>query len=145
MSTDPTPANRVLRGPAHAHNDGPCGDSCYEPTTADASAFLQAVTQAGTPATTAPPPALEEHVEIWEALRTLQDRLDHAEGALRQSDYAAAMSIRASAVAYAVPLVEGIAARYTLDGEATRAELLKTAVMVMTLLSPDVSTDEPEE
>jgi len=106
--------------------------------TPEASAFLQAVTAAGVPAVL--PPPVEEHEELWAALKTLQDRLDTVDAVhawTGESDLEAAQRLRVTGLGMAAPIVQALVAnRFVSSADEAASALISITATVFALLSP---------
>ena len=162
MTAADEPAAGTLNGPAWAHRDGPCDDSCYGLTAAstpapqqvapeDAEGFLASMRAAAgatpLPAVVALPGAggtvtpLDEHEDLWAALNRHTDRLAALEAGA-ESDLSYARRIRETAVAYAVPIVQSIVAQRGLDADAAGEQLRLLTVRLVALLAEPPTVEE---
>lgn len=130
-------AGRELTGPAHAHLDAPCDETCYEPAPVappapDIRGYLAEFRRKfATHVPAVIPPAEEEVDEVWAALHAHQGRLDALDATLEAQEAARVLERRLdTAMAHAVALVIPLAERRGLDGDEIRAEVLKTAAQI---------------
>lgn len=76
----------------------------------------------------------EEHEEVWAAINDMSERLDHLGHVVLHSPI---LQARNTALMYAVPLVQDLAARTGLSGDEMRTELIDTVACMQAILFPE--------